>query len=95
MEHKLIYSPGAFGWQVSNPSVLTLTALRASLDNFDKLSMKDLRARSVVLTRYLERLLQLRLPDQVKVGQRFRPHSPFQFMLVESTSLRWYILIER
>ena len=69
MEHTLKYSRGAFGWQLSNPSVLTLTALRASLDLFDKTTMAALRKKSVVLTRYLERLLKDKLPGLVKVGE--------------------------
>jgi kynureninase len=48
---------GAGGWQLSNPSVADMTALRASLDIFNKTSMADLRKKSVALTGYLEKLL--------------------------------------
>ena len=68
MEHQLKYSRGAFGWQVSNPCVVALTTLRASLDLFDQTSMEALRKKSVVLTRYLERLLETHLPGLVKVN---------------------------
>lgn len=55
-------SPGAFGFQLSNPSVLCIAALRASLELFDEATMPRLRRKSLALTAYLEQLLRHRLP---------------------------------
>jgi kynureninase len=49
--------PGAEGWQVSNPPILQLAALRASMDIFDQVGIERLRAKSELLTGYLESLL--------------------------------------
>jgi len=47
----------ADAWAVSNPSILSMTPLVAALGVFDGVGMGAIRARSVQLTAYLERLL--------------------------------------
>ena len=67
--------PGAEGWQLSNPPILSLAAIRASLDVFlEAGGMEPLREKSVRLTGYLEWLLQRELGDAVEILTPGDPH---------------------
>ena len=60
--------PGAEGWQLSNPPILSLAAIRASLDVFMEAGgMEPLREKSLRLTGYLEWLLQRELAGAVEI----------------------------
>jgi kynureninase len=48
---------GAEGWQLSNPPILALAALRASMEIFSEAGMRQLRTKSESLTAYMEFLL--------------------------------------
>ena len=60
--------PGAEGWQLSNPPILSLAAIRASLDVFMEAGgMEPLREKSLRLTGYLEWLLQREIGNSVEI----------------------------
>jgi kynureninase len=67
--------PGAEGWQLSNPAILSLAAVKASYDIFFEAKMENLRAKSVKLTGYLEFLLDSMKSDAFKV---MTPRDPEQ-----------------
>jgi len=72
LEPAFIPRAGADGWQVSNPPILAMAPLRASLAIFDEAGMPALRQKSERLTGYLQFLI-----DQLPKG-RFEVITPRQ-----------------
>ena len=62
-----VATAGADGWQLSNPPILSLAPLAASLDLYREAGMTPLRAKSLSLTAFCRRLLEARCPDQVAI----------------------------
>jgi len=58
MRHDFSPIPGAEGWQLSNPVILSMAAVKSSLDVFERADFKRIREKSVHITGYLEYLLK-------------------------------------
>lgn len=58
LEESFVPVPTADSWQTSNPPILSMAPLRASLDLFDQVGMDALRARSMRLTGFLREQLE-------------------------------------
>ncbi|HEY7872788.1 MAG TPA: kynureninase [Rudaea sp.] len=60
-------TPGADGWQLSNPPILALAPLRVSLEIFHRAGLARLREKSVALTGYLESLIRRHLAGIIEI----------------------------
>ncbi len=67
MDGKFNPIPTAEGWQLSNPPILSLAAIRASLDVFESVGdFSLLREKSVAMNRFFRDCLKARLGDRVQ-----------------------------
>lgn len=67
MPDTFIPSSGAEGWQLSNPSILSMAAFKASLDVFEKVGMEALIQKSRKLTAYTAALLEKHCGERVEL----------------------------
>lgn len=59
--------PGAEGWQLSNPPILSMAAIRASLDIFDRAGFDKLLQKSEQITGFLEFLVNDLKDDKITI----------------------------
>ncbi len=62
--------PGADGFRISTPPILSLAPIAVALGIFDEVGMAALRDRSIALTGELERLVDTHVPDAIVVTPR-------------------------
>jgi kynureninase len=67
MRQPLDVIPGAEGWQLSNPPILSMAAIKASLDMFNDVGMDALGEKSKKLTGYFEFLISELKNDKIKI----------------------------
>ncbi|GAK95383.1 kynureninase [Nonlabens tegetincola] len=58
---------GAEGWQLSNPPILSMAAVKTSLELFNEAGFHNLRNKSIQLTNYLEFLLTQINSDRISI----------------------------
>lgn len=67
MRHDFDPIVGAEGWQLSNPPILSMAAIKASLDIFTEVGMERLREKSIALTGFLEELVNELGEEAIKI----------------------------
>ena len=78
---RFLYDPtfdpitGAQGWQISNPPIMSTAPLLASLEIFQRAGMRALRAKSIALTGFMQKLIEEHLHKLVEI---ITPSAPEQ-----------------
>jgi kynureninase len=67
--------PGVESWQLSNPPILSMAAILASLKIFDEAGISNLRKKAIQLTGYLEYLVDELKDDRIKI---ITPRNPLE-----------------
>ena len=67
MDDTFVPIQSAEGWQMSNETVLSMAALKASLEIFDEVGMKALIKKSRLITAYLEYLIESLDTDRIQI----------------------------
>jgi kynureninase len=75
MRKALDVTAGAEGWQLSNPPILSMAAIKSSLDIFSTVGMSALRKKSLDLTSYLEFLIRSLYNSKIHI---ITPQDPTQ-----------------
>jgi len=73
MGPKFVPTPGADGWQLSNPPILALAPLRASLPIFIEAGLQRLRAKSLALTGFLADAIERELGEVLSISTPREP----------------------
>ena len=73
MAPEFVPSPGADGWQLSNPPILALAPLRVSLAIFRRAGMVALRAKSEQLTAAFDALIRTHVGDVLAIATPSEP----------------------
>ena len=73
MRHEFDVLPGAEGWQLSNPPILSMAAIKASLDIFNQVGIKKLTEKSKKLTGYFEFLLKQLGENKIRIITPINP----------------------
>lgn len=68
MGPEFVPTPGADGWQLSNPPILALAPLKVSLALFHEAGLGNLRRKSAALTGWLARALHQRVAGAIKIA---------------------------